>query len=328
MILSSALRRHTSWFTFIPNRALRSIYNCKSTSHPLHSLTFSSSSNRLSFSTFDHSQQLPPDDPQDQFRATPPTELNLEMAKGIQTANHLILKYGVGRQRLEILAKENDDVPLVVKWQRMMEIYLGAQLHVVAALGYPTDEQGIMMYTQQLSQFVATKCTQEQQEEFRLVGRKTWREMLTMAFDLDKKFIAEKFGNELSIVDARNIVHKVASRLIEPSILEEVATQVGKIPPQSDPQMEMGLKHSIIQDVVVNKVYLGGESTPLVEELGFGSGPKGYALMQYVMAFHESDPLCAQYTSTSMTKIWQCAGLDLGNVNPAPVGTLPGMSGV
>mmetsp|Transcript_9851 Transcript_9851/g.23988 ORF Transcript_9851/g.23988 Transcript_9851/m.23988 type:complete len:326 (-) Transcript_9851:59-1036(-) len=262
-------------------------------------------------------QALPPDDPQAQFQAKPPTELNMEMAKGIQSANHLILKYGVGRQRLELLSKEADsNMPLVIKWQRMMEIYLGAQLHVVAALGYQTDEQGIMMYTQQLAQFVGTKCDPATQDEFRATGRDTWREMLATAFDLDKDMIAEKFGNELSIVDARNIVHKVASALIEPNILEEVATRVGQLPPQSDPQIEMGLKHSIIQDVVVNKVYLGGD-TPLTEELGFGSGPKGYALMQYVMAYHESDALCMQYTSSSMSKIWKAAGLVLGESNPA-----------
>ena len=181
--------------------------------------------NRRHFSS--DMQQLPPDDPQVQFKPTPPTELNMEMAKGIQTANHLILKYGVGRQRLELLSKEADSkMPLVVKWQRMMEIYLGAQLHVVASLGYQTDEQGIMMYTQQLAQFIGTKCDPATQDEFRATGRDTWREMLTTAFDLDKDLIAEKYGNELSIVDARNIVHKVASALIEPNILEEVATRV------------------------------------------------------------------------------------------------------
>ncbi len=176
---------------------------------------------------FFSSQQLPPDDPQAQFRPTAPTELNMEMAQGIQTANHLILKHGVGRQRLELLSKASDDsMPLVVKWQRMMEIYLGAQLHVVASLGYQTDETGIMTYTQQLAQFVGTKCDPMTQDEFRAKGRDTWRDMLTIAFDLDKDMIAEKYSNELSIVDARNIVHKVASALIEPEILEEVALRV------------------------------------------------------------------------------------------------------
>lgn len=267
-------------------------------------------------------QQLPPDDPQAQFRAMPPTELTLEMAEGIQQANKLILKYGVGKQRLELLSQD-PNMPLVIKWQRMMEIYLGAQLHVVAALGYDTNEQGIMMYTQQLAHFVG-QCDPEKQEYFRKVGRETWRGMLVKAFGLDEDMIEEKYGNELSIVDARNIVHKVASRLIEPHILETVAKRVGELPPttSNDPQQEMGMKHGIIQDVVVNQVYLGG-NPPLVEELGFGSGPQGYALMQYVMAYHENDPLCAQYTSSSMVKIWHAAGLDLSGANPAALGKIP-----
>ena len=79
--------------------------------------------------------------------------------------------------------------------------------------------------------------------------------------------------------------------------------------------MEMGLKHQIIQDIVVNQVYLGGtvpsSSLSLVEDLGFGSGEEGYARMQYVMAYYENDPLCSQYTSSAMIKIWRAAGLDL-----------------
>ena len=50
---------------------------------------------------------------------------------------------------------------------------------------------------------------------------------------------------------------------------------------------------------------------------------EGYALMQYVMAYHENDPLCMQYTSSSMVKIWQAAGLDLSGANPAALGKMP-----
>lgn len=70
------------------------------------------------------------------------------------------------------------------------------------------------------------------------------------------------------------------------------------------------MKHQVIQDIVVNQVYLGG-SPSLVEDIGFGSGEKGYARMQYVMAYYENDPLCSQYTSSAMIKIWRAAGLDL-----------------
>ena len=165
-----------------------------------------------------------------------------------------------------------------------------------------------MMYTQQLAQFIGG-CPPETQEQFRTSGRETWRGMLAIAFDLDEESILEN-GEEMSIVDARNTVHKVASKLMEPAILEMVAQRCAEIPAQSDPQMEMGMKHQVIQDVVVNQVYLGG-SPSLVEDLGFGTDAKGYATMQYVMAFHENDPLCQQYTSSAMIKIWQAAGLDL-----------------
>eukprot|EP00980_Cylindrotheca_fusiformis_P008226 scaffold1736_cov127-Cylindrotheca_fusiformis.AAC.40 len=252
--------------------------------------------------------QLPPDDPQSQFQPSPPKELNMEMAIGIQDANQLFLRHGIGRQRLELLAQD-ENMPLVIKWQRMMQIYLGMQVHTIAGLGYQTNEQGIMLYTQHLAQFVSS-CEPAVQDSFREVGRKTWRDMLATAFELDEDVLKE--NEELSIVDARNAVHKVASKLIEPNILEEVATRCGQLPSDSDPEVEMGMKHQVIQDVVVNKVYLGG-SPSLVEELGYPSGPKGYAIMQYVMAYHENDPLCMEYTSSAMVRIWQAAGLDLSN---------------
>lgn len=189
----------------------------------------------------------------------------------------------------------------------MHQIYLGAQLHIVAALGYETNENGIMMYTQQLAQFVSTR-EPDDQDEFRKIGRETWRDMLVRAFELDGDELSSR--EELSIVDARNIQHKVSSKLQEPAVLEMVSEKCAQIPAQSSPEIEMGMKHQVIQDVVVNNVYVGG-SPSLVEELGFGPGDKGYATMQYVMAYHEADPLCQQYTSSAMIKIWQAAGLDL-----------------
>lgn len=173
------------------------------------------------------SSPLPPDDPQASFEPKPPKQLNLEIAEGIQSANSLILKYGIGQQRLQLLSESEDE--LVSKWQRMMEIYLGAQLHVIASLGYETNESGIMQYSQQLAQFIE-KCDPDTQDKFRRVGRDTWRVMLSTAFDLDEKMLEEKCGSEMSIVDARNTVHKVASKLMEPTILEAVAKRCSEIP--------------------------------------------------------------------------------------------------
>ena len=175
-----------------------------------------------------HLSSLPPDDPQSQFQPSPPKALTMEMAIGIQDANQLFLAHGVGQQRLKLLA-EDENTPLVIKWQRMMQIYLGMQLHTVTGLGYSPDEQGIMTYTQQLAQFIST-CDPDVQEKFREVGRKTWRDMLASAFDLEEELKQEKFQEEMGIVDARNMVHKVASKLVEPIILETVAKRCGELP--------------------------------------------------------------------------------------------------
>ena len=90
-----------------------------------------------------------------------------------------------------------------------------------------------------------------------------------------------------------------------------------------DPEIEVALKHQILQDIIVNSVYLGGEPS-LVEEAGFGSGPVAYAKAQCAMSDHEGDPLVAQYASSAMVKIWDAAGLDLSSIQP--VGSAPGGS--
>jgi len=77
--------------------------------------------------------------------------------------------------------------------------------------------------------------------------------------------------------------------------------------------MELAKKHQILQNVIVNTVYLGG-SHSLVEEAGFGSGAQGYANLQCAMSDHEGDPLIAQYASAAMMKIWGAAGLDISSV--------------
>jgi hypothetical protein len=74
-------------------------------------------------------------------------------------------------------------------------------------------------------------CDLDTQEEFRSMGRETWRTILATAFDLDEKTVLPG-GEEMSIVDARNTVHRVATKLMEPRILEMVAQGCAKLPPR------------------------------------------------------------------------------------------------
>ncbi len=66
------------------------------------------------------------------------------MAFGIQKATRMYVDHGVGYQKLNEIAKDKGDVgTLVTRWQRMMEAFLGTQVHVIAGLGYSPSEQGL-----------------------------------------------------------------------------------------------------------------------------------------------------------------------------------------
>jgi hypothetical protein len=239
------------------------------------------------------------------FIPTPPAKLSVEVAEGIADATQFYVRHGVSRQRLQALAQESE-VPAVVKWQKMMEVFLTTQVHVIAGLGYGADEQGLTQYAHDLA-----ACLQETDDTMRDVlseiRRDTWRELVSTAFDLN---VAEL--KTLSIVDARNLMHKVSSKMVEPEVLLEIHDRTAKLvgDAESDAERLMAEKHRILQHVIVNHVYLSGTPS-LVEQAGFGSGEKGYASMQCAMSDHEGDPLINQYAAAAMGKVWEAAGLPL-----------------
>jgi hypothetical protein len=80
-----------------------------------------------------------------------------------------------------------------------------------------------------------------------------------------------------------------------------------------NPEVAVAMRHTVLQNVIVNSVYLGG-SPSLVEEAGFGAGPQAYAKAQCAMSDFEGDPLISEYATSSLTKLWEAAGLDIGAV--------------
>lgn len=161
-------------------------------------------------------------DPQS-FQPTPPTAITQDMAENIQDTTLFYLRHGVSNQRLHALCKDTES-PLVLKWQRMMEIYLSTQVFVISGLGYPGNEKGLEEYTRHLQQYIQS-CNDDTKEMYRKVGNETWRELLATAFDLNLEQI-----ESLSIVEARNIMHKISSKMQEPEILMKIQKECSKIP--------------------------------------------------------------------------------------------------
>lgn len=245
------------------------------------------------------------------FKATPPEEITGDMADGIQDTTLFYLRNGISQQRLDMLAEDQESA-LVDKWQRMMEIYLSTQVFVISGLGYQGDEQGLQLYTHHLATFMADHCDDEEREMYRKVGNETWRELLATAFQLDLENI-----QSVTIADARDMMHKVSSKMQEPKILMKIQKECARLPEVPDNvELEMAQKHQVLQNIIVMDVYTGG-SPSIVEECNFGSGEKGYAHMQCVMAEFESDPLIAQYAGAAMTRIWEAAGIDMASIQQA-----------
>lgn len=97
------------------------------------------------------------------------------------------------------------------------------QVHVIGSIGYIANEEGLTKYAQDL-QACLQKADPDIQQVLTDIRRDTWREMVATAFDLDVADIPT-----LSIVDARNHMHKVSSKMMEPSVLLEIQTQTSKI---------------------------------------------------------------------------------------------------
>jgi hypothetical protein len=76
-------------------------------------------------------------------------------------------------------------------------------------------------------------------------------------------------------------------------------------------QIDMARKHTVIQQVMVDDVYLAGGDMSLVSECGFGTGEDGYVRMQFAMAEHQGDPLITQYVGAAMMKLLESAGIDV-----------------
>ena len=240
----------------------------------------------------------------EKFQPKAPESLTTEMAEGIVEATKFYSLHGISNQRFRALAKEN--FPVHEKWQKMMEIYLQTQAHVIAGLGYQADEQGLTLYAQHLQKCIQS-TDQTMRELFMDVRRETWRAIVATTFQVPKEEIPV-----LSIVDARNLMHKISSKMIEPDTLLVIQHKTAKIQ-HEDRNMEIAMKHAVLQEILVQLVYVGGEPS-LVEQEGFGSGAKGYAKLQCAMTDHEGDPLLSEYSASAMVKILEAAGIDFNDL--------------
>jgi hypothetical protein len=248
------------------------------------------------------------------FKPKPPESLTVEIAEGILDLTQFYCQYGISGQQFRYLASV-PNLSTIERWQQMMEVYVTTQIHVVAGLGYESNAEGLNAYALHLAQ-VIEKTDDTMKELFAEIRRDTWRGVVGTVFQIKPKDIPI-----LPIEQARELMHRVANRMVDPDILLSIQNQTASIQ-HDDEQVVLQMKHMILQKILVDDVYLGG-SPSLVEQIGFGSGASGYVKVQCALSDHEGDPIMANYASTSMMKILSAAGIDIDKIEGPGLSTNP-----
>jgi len=234
------------------------------------------------------------------------------IAIGVQDTTRLFLNNGIGQQALLKISEKSGNIEtLISRWRKMMETFLSVQVHVIAGLGYPANDKGLALYNQHLAKLIQESPPKDI-ESLRVTGCELWKSVLMSAFNVSQLDITK---NSKSIAEARSIMHQVSMRMIDPKVIDLVAQKCQSLNMKESKDKDLkGIekRHGVIQNVLVNHVYLGESS--LVESCGFGEGEKGYILLQSVMAEHQQDPLISQYLGSGMFRLFQAAGIDMGNI--------------
>jgi len=247
------------------------------------------------------------------FSDTPlsPVEINSDILQGVQSSLNLILRYGVGEQRLASVRDMEIGIDsLVQRWQNMMEIFLGAQVHTIVGLGYSPDEMGLAKYKNDVATFLQSAPPVEQ-ESHRTRERDLWRYVVLTAFGVEPEETAE-----LTIIEARDIMFKVSTTIGESRVLEAVSKRVAGTT-NGD---ELQHKHTAVQEALVRDVYFYGVP-PLISSLGFDEGEEGYIRLQVALAEHQGDPLIQQYMGVAMSRLLSAAGVDISRMMEAAEST-------
>ncbi|KAL7579589.1 hypothetical protein ACA910_007955 [Epithemia clementina (nom. ined.)] len=249
-----------------------------------------------------------------QVLVDPPEKLTPSMLQVINDCVDLYVQMGVSYQRLVTLSKQ-EKLTVVEKWQKMMEIYFTTQLQVISNLGYSPDEQGLQLYALHTKQFFDNLKDRAMEIHFKNARQIIWRKVVSTAFGFSVKDIPE-----LTIVEARNHMHLVTSKMVSPDILMMIQRVVGRITNPEDVQQENIMKHNALQQILVNDVYLGSKILP---QMGFESGAKGYAMFQCSVSDYEGDPLMQQYQTAAMKKVWDAAGLNIHEITGEGMSSAP-----
>lgn len=255
------------------------------------------------------------DDAEDQHNSN--NKLTVDVACDISrlTSNEIVVKQKQDNDSPLMQLANDESLSLLTKWMKMMNIFCENKELIISNYGYAESDEGLAEYTQDYEELLDTMKDddkQKQKQELEDMQNHTWASLVATCFNFDVSDVPA-----LSLEEARNIMYKINTRMIEPGVLVEIEGESRNIIELDNEEKELQQKHLAVQQVILERVYLDGKPS-LLEKSGFCSPNdddfvRGYAKMQCALHPYRNDPFIAQTTATAMARVWHAATFDSEN---------------
>tara|TARA_B100000795_G_scaffold269458_1_gene258871 strand:- start:1538 stop:2308 length:771 start_codon:yes stop_codon:yes gene_type:complete len=216
--------------------------------------------------------------------------LNSEQATACFETVSTYLELSRANEMLKEIRLSQSKQSLATRWQRMFDIYLTTQLHVIHPYGYAADQNGLQQFNMNVAQVMQSAGSESEQGiELLEAQKENWDLLLDRAFGV----VADD-SNVIDLETCRNIAVNVSSKIRSDDFSSQIEMKVGQ---ESDP----ALKQAALMELVVD-VHL--EIMPT-----FGlEGEEGYVRVQSSMMRYSGDQQIMQNMQQAMMHVQQKAG--------------------
>jgi len=224
----------------------------------------------------------------DPTKAGSPTSINEEQARAVMDTTLTFIRIGLSGRKLDALQGETA-LNVQAKWQKMMEVRLTTELHVINAFGYESSEMGMMAYRQTMHQLMQTTRPADLLA-LQKIDQQIWAEMIRRSFAIETEPIA--------VGAARQVVATVTSRMQQDAFIEDVIRALhGLGPDASEVDKNQELQHHLL-----------GVWLDVLPGLGY-EGEDGYVRFQAALVEHSQDPQVMTLIQSALMSVTSRTGL-------------------
>jgi hypothetical protein len=216
--------------------------------------------------------------------------LNSEQATACFETVSTYLELSRASEMLKEIRSSSETQSLATRWQRMFDIYLTTQLHVIHPYGYAADQQGLQAFNMNVAQVMqSTGPESDMGKELLEAQKENWDLLLDRAFGVK----ADK-AKAIDIETCRNIASSVAAKIQSDDFTTKLEQKLAGV---SDPVQKQAAVMELMIDVHME----------LMPSFGL-DGENGYVCLQSSMMQYSGDQQIMQNMQQAMMHVQSKAG--------------------